>query len=256
MNWLISANPNIYNHASSFEHYGFLDWRQGKIKYATGDTVYIYCTNPIKMIQYKCKIENIDLYSSQIRDDKDYWIDSEEYFKSINGKFMRLRLLEQVSNPKMSLEKLIENGLKAAPQGAMKIQNQSLLIYIEKHFTDNYQIDFFPDILKEDESHYEGAKKSIMVNRYERSSMAREKAVKHHGFNCKVCNINFENVYGEIGKEFIHIHHLKPINEIGKSYKINYETDLAPVCPNCHSMLHRKINGKEPSIEELKRMLK
>lgn len=28
--------------------------------------------------------------------------------------------------------------------------------------------------------------------------------------------------------------------------------DLIPVCPNCHAMLHRKINGVEISTDELK----
>jgi 5-methylcytosine-specific restriction protein A len=30
---------------------------------------------------------------------------------------------------------------------------------------------------------------------------------------------------------------------------------LIPVCPNCHAMLHRKLNDKEPTIEELKAMI-
>ena len=135
----------------------------------------------------------------------------------------------------------------------MKIQNEILLKYIETYFTDNYQKDVFPEILNETD--YEGIKKTIIVNKYERSSKARENAVKYHGINCKVCNVNFEDAYGEIGKEFIHIHHIIPIHKIGKNYKVNYKTDLIPVCPNCHAMLHRKINGKEPTTEELKSML-
>lgn len=254
MNWLISANSDIYDHSSSFEHYGFIDWRQGSTKYNEGDMVYIYCTRPLKMIQYKCKVEKIDLEFSQIRDDRDYWIDIVQYEKSLNGKFIRLRLIEQVSNDFMRLEKLQLNGLKSAPQGPIKIKDEGLLKYIEKHFTDNYQIDFFPEILDEDEEHYEGAKKLVIVNKYERSSKARENAVTFHGLRCKVCEIDFEEEYGIVGRGFIHIHHLVPINKIGKDYKINYQEDLIPICPNCHAMLHRKFNGREISVDELKRM--
>jgi len=252
MDWIISANSNIYDHSSSFEHFGFIDWRQGRTKYKLGDNVYIYCTRPIMMIQYKCKVEMIDLNSDQIRDDKEYWLDEEEYYKSINGNFIRLRLIEQISSENMKLEELKQNGLKSAPQGPIKIKNQELLYYIEKYFTDNYQIDFFPEILNDSEVEYEGAKATVIVNKYERSSKARENAIKYHGLNCKVCNINFEKVYGKIGIGFIHIHHIVPIHEIGKNYKINYQTDLIPVCPNCHSMLHRKENGIEPTLQELK----
>lgn len=255
MNWIISANSDMYDHSSSFEHYDFIDWRQGSTKYNIGDTVYIYCTHPLMMIQYKCNVEKIDLEFSQIRDDKEYWINIGEYQKSLTGRFVRLRLIEQVSNDSMKLDKLKQKGLKAAPQRPIKIKDDNLLEHIEKYFTDNYQIDFFPDILNEDESHYEGAKKTVIVNKYERSSKARENAVKFHGCKCKVCGINFEDKYGLIGKGFIHIHHLVPINKIGKDYKIDYQKDLIPVCPNCHSMLHRKLNGRELTVDELKQEL-
>lgn len=255
MNWIISANSNMYDHSSSFEHFGFIDWRQGRTKYAVGDTVYIYCTRPLMMIQYKCKVEKINLDSTLIRDDKEYWFDEEEYYKSIDGSFIRLRLIEQVSNDHMRLSQLKENGLKSAPQGPIKIKEQSLLDYIEGYFTDDYQTDFFPDSVNESEIEYEGAKTTVLVNKYERSSKARENAIKYHGLKCKVCNIDFEETYGVIGKGFIHIHHLIPVHDIGKSYQINYKTDLIPVCPNCHSMLHRKINGIEPTVEELKSMI-
>lgn len=255
MNWIISANAKMYDHSSSFEHFGYIDWRQGRTKYQVGDIVYIYSTRPLMMLQYKCLVEKTNLTSNQIRDDKEYWLDLEEYEKSIEGNFIRLKLIEQVSNSKMKLNELKNNGLKSAPQGPMKIQNETLLKHIEKYFTDNYQKDIFPEILNETENEYEGIKKTVVVNKYERSSKARENAVKYHGINCKVCNVNFEDVYGEIGKEFIHIHHIIPIHKIGENYKVNYKTDLIPVCPNCHAMLHRKIEGEEPTIEELKNMI-
>lgn len=255
MNWIISANSKMYDHSSSFEHYGSIDWRQGNAKFEIGDTVYIYCTLPLMMIQYKCIVDRIDLNSSQIRDDKEYWFDENEYLKSLDGKFMTLRLIEQVSNNQMKLENLKLNGLKAAPQGPVKIREGNLLKYIETYFTDNYQIDFFPDTVKEGETEYEGAKKSVIVNKYERSSKARENAVNFHGLNCLVCGLNFQVMYGKIGEDFIHIHHMVPIHGIGKNYKIDFKKDLIPVCPNCHAMLHRKLNGKEPTIEELKQMI-
>jgi 5-methylcytosine-specific restriction protein A len=256
MNWIISANSNVYDHSSSFEHNNFIDWRQGNRKFRIGDIVYIYCTKPLQMIQYKCLVEKIDLDFSEIKDDKEYWLDQKKYLKSLEGKFIRLRLIEQVSNDKMRLDNLKKNGLNSAPEGPIKIKDENLLKYIEKYFTDKYQREFFPEIVNEDETDYEGAKRNITVNKYERSSKARENCIKIHGTNCKICSKKLSDIYGEIGKDFIHIHHLVPIHEIGINYKINFRTDLIPVCPNCHAMLHRKYNGFEPTIEELKRMIK
>lgn len=101
---------------------------------------------------------------------------------------------------------------------------------------------------------YEGLKKTVIVNSYERNSKARELCVKHWKAICAVCDFNFERVYGEVGKGFIHVHHLIPVAKIGKTYQVNPIKDLIPVCPNCHSIIHKK----EPpySIEEMKRMLK
>ena len=84
-NWIISANSQIYDHSSSFEHYSFIDWRQGNVNFNIGDTVFIYCTRPASMIQYKCVVEEINLNYSNIRDDKEYWKNIEEYEKSLGG---------------------------------------------------------------------------------------------------------------------------------------------------------------------------
>jgi 5-methylcytosine-specific restriction enzyme A len=74
-------------------------------------------------------------------------------------------------------------------------------------------------------------------------------------YRCKACELNFVERYGEIGKDFIHVHHTKPISAIGKSYKIKPLNDLVPVCPNCHAMLHRKPGNVPYTIAELRRMI-
>lgn len=100
----------------------------------------------------------------------------------------------------------------------------------------------------------EGATKTIKVNVYERSAYARKQAVEFHGCICAVCGFDFEAIYGIIGKGFIHIHHLKELSEIKEKYELDYKNDLVPVCPNCHSMLHKESPAL--TIEELKKRLK
>lgn len=252
--WIISANAEQYDHSSSFKHYQFIDWRQGNIKYAINDIVYIYATRPILSIRYKCIVEKTDLKYPEIRYDKEYWKNIKDYEKSLNGSFIRLRLIDQVSNPKLNLEHLKANGLSAAPQSPTRIKQQ-LSEYLNRNFGDDSQPDYFPDTLDENTILYEGLKKKITVNKYERSSRARDECIKSKGVNCIVCEMNFFDVYGEIGKGFIHVHHLTPIHQIESQYKINYKEDLVPVCPNCHAMLHRKIKQQEPTLEELKQLL-
>lgn len=105
----------------------------------------------------------------------------------------------------------------------------------------------------EQETLFEGAKRTITVNAYERNVKARQLCIKYYGTTCIVCDFDFEKRYGEHGKYFIHVHHLTPIADIGEHYEVDPIKDLRPVCPNCHAMLHRV----EPplTIEELKTML-
>ena len=99
----------------------------------------------------------------------------------------------------------------------------------------------------------EGSTKKIIVNAYERNSKARKECIAKYGYSCCVCDFNFKNMYGKIGEDFIHVHHLTPLSKIKEEYEINPIKDLRPVCPNCHAMLHR--NKETLSIKELKKII-
>ncbi|OME66036.1 hypothetical protein BSK65_22915 [Paenibacillus odorifer] len=49
----------------------------------------------------------------------------------------------------------------------------------------------------------------------------------------------YEN-YGEVGKDFIYVYHLKPLHEVKEEYEVDAIEDLRPVRPNCHAMLHKR----------------
>jgi len=97
----------------------------------------------------------------------------------------------------------------------------------------------------------DGKRYLIYTTKYERKKSNRDAAIKIHGTTCHCCKFNFEKIYGEIGKNFIHIHHIKPLHSLEEEIEINPETDLIPVCPNCHSMIHRR-KDRILTIEELK----
>ncbi|MGE4571129.1 MAG: HNH endonuclease [Candidatus Izemoplasmatales bacterium] len=94
----------------------------------------------------------------------------------------------------------------------------------------------------------EGDTKYRHVKVRERSTKLRNAAVefytKEGKIVCDICGFDFSKVYNGLGQGYIEIHHKKPIYQ--------YESDdeevvikdaiknLAPVCANCHRMLHRK----------------
>jgi hypothetical protein len=102
---------------------------------------------------------------------------------------------------------------------------------------------------------YEGEKKQIYVNAYERKQEARRLCIQAHGYRCRVCEMTFEQEFGDVGKGYINVHHISPLSTSGArdTHPVN---DLCPVCPNCHAMLHRgeSIVGRPYSIEELREL--
>jgi hypothetical protein len=113
---------------------------------------------------------------------------------------------------------------------------------------------WYPDEIPEGAHYYEGSVTQVLVNAYERSAAARQACIDYYGPICKVCDLNFEDHYGAIGRGFIHVHHEVNIASIGTNYQVDPIRSLKPVCPNCHAMLHRQ----EPPllIDALRTMLK
>ncbi|MFC4427208.1 HNH endonuclease [Deinococcus navajonensis] len=97
-----------------------------------------------------------------------------------------------------------------------------------------------PDEVSEEETYPEGAVRRVLVNAYERSATARRRCVEHYGATCFICRLDFEKAYGSVAAGFIHVHHLKPLSEIGAAYTLHPVKDLRPVCPNCHAVLHMR----------------
>lgn len=96
----------------------------------------------------------------------------------------------------------------------------------------------------------EGKTKKTYSTKYERNPKLRQQALDIHGYSCSICGFNFLERYGEIGRGFIHVHHVNPLSQTGEQI-VDPKTDLVPVCPNCHSMIHRDKNHIL-TIEELK----
>lgn len=92
------------------------------------------------------------------------------------------------------------------------------------------------------------------VTKYERNHKNRAAAIRIHGYSCAACGFNFAEVYGELGRDFIEVHHIKPLYSLEEEVIINPETDLVCLCSNCHRMIHKK-RGAIMTVEELKESL-
>ena len=113
-----------------------------------------------------------------------------------------------------------------------------------------------PEEISEGKVFYEGTRKQISVNAYERSPIARRVCLEHYGTRCTACAQDMSETYGAVAAGLIHIHHLKPLSELQEGYEVNPIEDLCPVCPicpNCHAVIHRSTPPY--TIEEVKDFL-
>jgi len=93
----------------------------------------------------------------------------------------------------------------------------------------------------------EGYTKFSQIKTKTRSRKLVEIAKQHFTINekicCSACKFGFEDFYGEIGRGYMEIHHIKPIFAYNDNLEQNINEALenvTPVCSNCHRMIHRK----------------
>lgn len=145
------------------------------------------------------------------------------------------------------------SGITIAPEAALELEARwSAFLQEERPYPSSYPDDLIPGV-----TYPEGALRRVTVNAYERDPEARAGCIRIRGVRCIACRFDFEATYGDIGKGFIHVHHRVPLARIRRAYSVNPATDLVPVCPNCHAMLHatERKSGEVLSVEALKAMI-
>ncbi|MDX5346700.1 MAG: HNH endonuclease, partial [Hymenobacteraceae bacterium] len=192
--------------------------RQGMNQSSAHDYVYSYSN----LIQGKLFTRTTNTYGTE------YYLERIYQEEGVNG----------LENALLSLSQHIDY-YEELTGSAVKKRKEIYNKYLELLNIDKDEV-IYPDDLISDDNYSEGKSKFILVNSYERNPVARKKCLEYHGVNCRVCDMNFEKVFGSIGREFIHVHHKIELSTIGKEYSVNPITDLVPVCPNCHAMLHKK----------------
>ena len=251
--WIVPSNDNTFRIADAIKaNNGIVDWRQSN-NFAVGDMVFIYKGKPEQRVAFRMEVIGVEIKEEDALDQEEFWTDPMAYFDGLGRSvYVRFKLLEEITDDVMSLQQLHAHGFNGYIQSVKRCPEESIEFLLNPYGNsspEDYDVDYPAD----NEDLYEGALVEVKANKYERNRKAREKCIELKGRKCLVCGRDFEETYGEIGKGFIHVHHLVPTSSIGKEYQLDIEKDLAPVCPNCHYMLHRK--NPPYTIEQLRRMM-
>ena len=235
--WLVYANREMFRHADALHEIGFICWTMYRTNFSIGDAVYLFMSDE-RRIRFKTKV----VAENFVRGDGDYRIDG----GSKNNLTYKLDLVSESLSEGLKEAQLLAHGFKGGRSIQRPMHNNPELFYYVSQFFSGEEIPEFDEI-PNPEKIYEGAKKEIVVNSYERNQVARRKCIEAKGCKCSVCGMDFEKVYGDIGRGYIHVHHIVPLSSIGKEYELDPIKDLIPVCPNCHAMLHRRNPPYEPN---------
>ncbi|WP_105994031.1 EVE domain-containing protein [Staphylococcus simulans] len=249
--WVIPCNVKSYDVIGAFNKLEVIDWKQSNnMKSARpGDKVFIYASKPYSGIMYMCIIQNVNKSTASM-EDKEFMTNTENYGNY--GNYMELKLLKSKTQTPITLKELKKYGLKGNIQGPRSLKDE-LLKFILDSF-DNEQNTASEESELENFLYKEGKLIKSYGTRFERDQSLRRKAIEIHGMTCKVCGFNFEEYYGELGKGFIEVHHTKPMYITRKEVSVDPQTDLVPLCPNCHRMIHRK-KDRPLEIDELKQLI-
>ena len=263
-NWLVTVDFDDFELDKAFEALPVIYWKNSTTNKDKGlqlnDIVYVYVTKPISKVMYQFKVIGHAEKSEYPLAQKVFWKDKTQ-LDSISG-YAIFEKLNKVDKSTLSFEYFRqENLIPDAPiQGRRtdrdKASNDLIRIFLTHIFnefkTENVNSDYPDEANLENSLFPEGAKKTVQVNRYERNPEARAKCIEIHGARCKICEMSFAETYGTFAKDFIHVHHITSLSEISDNYEVNPETDLIPVCPNCHAMLHKQENGIPMKVDRLK----
>ncbi|VGO22314.1 HNH endonuclease [Pontiella sulfatireligans] len=151
-------------------------------------------------------------------------IEATKYFlRNIHADFGTAGFQEAVSAVKLHIE-----YYASLPNGGMQVTLLKEVEKLEAEFGAEVKT-IFPDELPDPTRLVEGAKKTVTVNAYERSPAARRMCLERYGYGCAVCGFKFTDTYGDLGNEFIHVHHELDLAAIGEEYEVDPIEDLKPV---------------------------
>ncbi|MQW92232.1 HNH endonuclease [Acinetobacter wanghuae] len=264
--WLFPVNPDIYDIDRAYHDAHQICWAKYDFEFQINDILFLYVTEPIGKIQYQYQVIGFIGHSDLPEKDREYWLDQKE-LEAYKGDYFLIQPIEKVEKASLSRRYLAEQGLITAKDTLQshkttkfvkgksldKVEaHKKLLSYIAEQFRNVGETNYPDEAGVNSPKFLEGKKITVTVNGYERCSKARAECIALYGTRCYVCGMSFEHTYGAFAKDFIHVHHIEPLHTIAKEYEVNPQKDLRPVCPNCHAMLHKTVDGIPMTIEKLK----
>ena len=97
-----------------------------------------------------------------------------------------------------------------------------------------------PPLALEEEGELEGVITVSTVRRRERNPRNRLLCLHIHGHRCAACGTDPRDTYGEAHGSVLEVHHLQPLSQLDEPRAYDPRSDLVPLCPTCHRVVHSR----------------
>ncbi|MEK0337667.1 MAG: hypothetical protein QQN41_09575, partial [Nitrosopumilus sp.] len=153
-----------------------------------------------------------------------------DYFPQIHDRYQTIesKISTQINVSLHTFFQWFENDtILTELASRLNLNEHDRVIFSELLNFNNFDTSHIPEeIIIPIETFVEGAVRAISINAYERKAKARKICIQHYGTLCSVCECNLKDKYGDIGDGYIHVHHIKPLAEIGAEYELDPIKDL------------------------------
>lgn len=100
---------------------------------------------------------------------------------------------------------------------------------------------------------YENRKRVVSHLRRERSRLLAIERKILDDYECQVCGLRLEVIYGRLARNYAEAHHITPLYRLKENVQTRLE-DLRTVCPNCHRVLHL-MEGEADDMDRLRKIV-
>lgn len=221
-------------------------WKSTKIEFVPGAFASQIVTYLCKeILSHKVEIENLLNSAGKSMSDFALDIDGKDFntISSLDENPHTLSFYLETMTSESSIEHLLLNEKEAELIELAVSIFATLLPRPTNGYSNPEEVTGFP----------EGATTQVLVNRYERDPRNRAAAISAHGYACLACGFDFKKTYGDLGADFIIVHHIVPVSQLGPDYLIDPAKDLVSLCANCHAMIHRE--DPPLSLSQLKKII-
>lgn len=141
--WLLPSSKKRFDLEACFAEFGEVYWRitNNFKRISKGDRGYVYSSDPDKAILYRFDVIESQIPYSKVVDRDDKFSkgkgESNKEFAANGGLFVLIRVNGTVKDKRFSLPILLKNGLKGAPQGAIRISQDEykpMLDFVDSNF--------------------------------------------------------------------------------------------------------------------------